>query len=298
MPKISFIVEEKFHRDKRIVSLSLKKFSKHGTINVNDDDFETERTFYMFPTVILESPVLAVIRDFVCGNTEISEFVLQYNQNNALADYLDSIVEYIATNDIPIKRRLVLMKNVNQNKPFELRSHVEQFIKEYAQNFRDLSDAWKNDPPKVGAYLKTQTHLTAYGAFKMHSIVADIYYQIDSELVRTEKYHEEYEFSLDVLPGYLAGGVSAENFVSQHILSKYPSTLRKGERKRLVKEEIKQAFQRDCKGFPRWIQMPEWPIGSDDKPMVYMGQKAFEHNTEYYFRDSTTNENHIVTQWW
>ena len=174
------------------------------------------------------------------------------------------------------------MKNVNQNKPFELRSHVEQFIKEYAQNFRDLSDAWKNDPPKVGAYLKTQTHLTAYGAFKMHSIVADIYY----------------EFSLDVLPGYLAGGVSAENFVSQHILSKYPSTLRKGERKRLVKEEIKQAFQRDCKGFPRWIQMPEWPIGSDDKPMVYMGQKAFEHNTEYYFRDSTTNENHIVTQWW
>ena len=291
-------MEEKFHRDKRIVSLSLKKFSKHGIINANDNDFETERIFHMFPTVILESPVLAVIRDFVCGNTEISEFVLQYNQNNALADYLDSIVEYIATNDIPIKRRLVLMKNVNQNKPFELRSYVEQFIKEYAQNFRDLSDTWKSDPPKVGEYLKTQTHLTAYGAFKMHSIVADIYYQIDSELVRTEKYNDEYEFSLDVLPGYLAGGVSAENFVSRHILSKYPSTLKKGERKRLVKEEIKQAFQRDCKGFPRWIQMPEWPIGSDDKPMVYMGQKAFEHNTEYYFRDSTTNENHIVTQWW
>lgn len=298
MPKISFIVEEKFHRDKRIVSLSLKKFSKHGIINVNDDGFETERRFCMFPTVILESPVLAVIRDFVCGNTEISEFVLQYNQNNALADYLDSVVEYIATNDIPIKRRLVLMKNVNQNKPFELRSYVEQFIKEYAQNFRDLSDVWKSDPPKVGEYLKTQTYLTACGAFKMHSIVADIYYQIDSELVRTEKYHDEYEFSLDVLPGYLAGGVSAENFVSQYILSKYPSTLRKSERKRLVKEEIKQAFQRDCKGFPRWIQMPEWPIGSDAKPMVYIGQKAFEHNTEYYFRDSSTNKMHIIIQWW
>ena len=252
----------------------------------------------MFPSSTLENHLLRTISAFVCGDIDITEFVLQYNKNNDLADYLDSVVEHIATNNIPIKRRTVLMKNVNQNKPFELRSYVEQFIKEYAQNFRDLSNSWKNDPPKVGAYLKTQTHLTAYGAYQIHSIVADIYYQIDSELVRTEKYHEEYEFSLDVLPGYLAGGVSAENFVSQHILSKYPSTLKKGERKRLVKEEIKQAFQRDCKGFPRWIQMPEWPIGSDDKPMVYMGQKALEHNTEYYFRDSSTNEKHMVTQWW
>lgn len=252
----------------------------------------------MFPSYILEDPLLVVIKDFVCGKTEISEFIIQYTKSNALSDYLDSVIACIATQKLPIKRRTVLMKNVNQNKPFEMHSYVEQFISEHAQNFRYLPDTWKCNPPKVGAYIKTQSHLTALGAFKIHGIVSDIYYQIDTTLVRSEKYLEEYEFSLDVLPGYLAGGISAENYVSQHILSRFPSTMKKGERKRLVKEEIKQAFPRDCKGFPRWIQMPEWPIGSDEKPMVYIGQKAFDHHSEYYFRDSVTNEKCTITQWW
>ena len=175
---------------------------------------------------------------------------------------------------------------------------AEKFIKEYAQSFRDLSPKWKENPPRVGNFLRTQTHQTAHGAVTIYGIVADIYYQIDPTFPRTEKYSEEYEFSLDVLPGYLAGGISAENYVSQYILPKYPSTMKKGERKRLVKEEIKLAFQRECKGFPRWIQMPEWPIGSDNKPMIYLGQKAFDHHSEYYFRDSTTNEKYTVTQSW
>lgn len=252
----------------------------------------------MFPVSILENPLLIEIRNFVCGNVDITEFIAQYNHNDELANFLDSVIEHIATHNIPIKRRTVFMKNVNQNRPFEMRSYVERFIKEHAQNFRDLSDTWKSNPPKVGSYIKAQSHLTALGAFEIHGVVADIYYQIDPTLVRTEKYHEEYEFSLDVLPGYLAGGVLAENFVSQYILSKYPSTMKKGERKRLVKEEIKQAFQRECKGFPRWIQMPEWPIGSNERPMIYIGQKAFEHFSEYYFRDAITSEKYTITQWW
>lgn len=252
----------------------------------------------MLPSYICENPLCAVIKEFVSGQMNISEFVMQNDQSDDLANYLDSIVNYIATYDLPIKRRTVLIKNVNQNKPFEMRSYVEQFIKEHAQSFRDLSDNWKAHPPKVGAYLKTLSPLTAHGAFKMHSIVADIYYQIDPSLERTEQYHAEYEFSLDVLPGYLAGGISAENYVSQFILSKYPASMKKVERKRLVREEIKLAFQRNCKGFPRWIQMPEWPIGSNEKPMIYMGQKAFEHHSEYYFRDGATSEKCTITQWW
>ena len=179
-----------------------------------------------------------------------------------------------------------------------MRSYVEHFVKDYAQDFRDLSDNWKENPPKVGAYLKTLSHLTTRGAYTIHDTVADIYYQIDPVLVRTEKYHEEYVLCLDVLPSYLCGGSSAENYVSQYILTKYPASMKKGERKRLIKEAIQQAFQRDCKGFPRWIQMPEWPMGSDGKPMVYVGQKAFEHHSEFYFRDAITNEAHTVTQWW
>ena len=98
----------------------------------------------MFPQYICESPLCAVIKNFVSGEMNISEFVMQYNQSDDLANFLDSIVNYIAAHDIPIKRRTVLIKNVNQNKPFELRSYVEQFIKEHVQNFRDLSDNWKS----------------------------------------------------------------------------------------------------------------------------------------------------------
>ena len=252
----------------------------------------------MFPSSICDNPLLTVIKEFVSGKMDIAEFAALYHQDDSLGEYLDSVVDHIAAHNIPIKRQTVLIKNVNQNKPFEMRSYVETFIKEYAQDFRDLSDRWKNDPPKVSAFLKTKSHLTADGAFKIHSIVSDIYYQIDPSLVRTEKYHEEYEFSLDVLPAYLAGGISAENYVSQYIMPKYPATMKKGERKRLVKEEIRQVFQRDCKGFPRWIQMPEWPISANGKPMVYTGQKAFAHNSEYYFRDPDTNEKRTITQWW
>lgn len=251
----------------------------------------------MFPSHILENSLIKVIKDFVSGQMDISDFVTIYNQSDAISDYLNSVIDYIATQKIPIKRKVVFIKNVNQNKPFALRSYVENFIKESARHFQDLSDEWKASPPQVGAYLKTLSHSTTLGAFKFHSIVADIYYQIDPEFVSTEKYHKAYEFSLDVLPSYL-GGLAAENYISQHILPRFSSSIKKAERKRLVKEAIKQAFQRDCKGFPRWIQSPEWPIGINEKPMVYIGQKAFEHHSEYYFRDSVTNKTHTVTQWW
>ena len=222
----------------------------------------------------------------------------QYQKCSNISAFLEWVINTITVKQIPIKRRTVFMKNVNQNKPFQARSYAEEFIKEYCQSFRDLPDTWKANSPKVSSYLGKLSHLTAHGAMRIYGIVADVYYQVDPSFPRTEKYMEEYSFSLDVLPGYLSGGISAENYVNQYILSKYPVTMKKSERKRLVKEEIKQAFLRDCKGFPRWIQMPEWPIGTNNKPMVYTGQKAFEHHSEYYFRDSGTSEKHTVKQWW
>lgn len=252
----------------------------------------------MFPSHIYSNPLLSPIREFVSGNMDISDFVALYNQDNTIGDLFDYIIDYIEANKLPIKRRTVFMKNVNQNKPIVARSEVETFIKEYAQSFNDLSIEWKKNPPKCSAYLKRLNHLTVWGALKIHSTVSDIYYQIDTELIKSERYWEEYEFILDVLPGYLLGGVSSENYVSQYILPKYPETMKKGERKRLVKEEIKLTFKRDTKGYPRWLQMPEWPMGSDKKPMIYISQKSFRDYSEYYFRDAVTNEKYTVTQWW
>ncbi len=118
------------------------------------------------------------------------------------------------------------MQNVNQNKPFDVRSYVEQFIKESTQDFCDLSDDWKNNPQQAREHLNSLKYSTARGAFVFHSIVADIYYQIDNLLEKAEKHEKEYEFLLDVLPRYI-GGSAAEGFISEHILSKYPDCMKK-----------------------------------------------------------------------
>lgn len=237
------------------------------------------------------------IKAFVKGDLPLTDFITKYNESDEIGKYLEWVIDTIEKEHIPIKRRTICKKNVNQNKPYQVRSNAEEFIKEYAQRL-DLSDSWKANPPRVGEYLKKISPLTASGAVGIYGIVADIYYQVDPDFPRTEKYMDEFSFSIDILPCYLSGGPSAENYLSLYILPKYPPSMKKGERRRLVKEEIKQAFQRETKGYPRWIQSPEWPIGTDNKPMVYLGQKGFKNYSEYYFRDNGTNEKHTVTQWW
>ena len=64
----------------------------------------------MFPSYICESPLRTVINEFVSGKMDITEFVALYNKDDNLEKYLDSVIDYIATHNIPIKRRTVLMK--------------------------------------------------------------------------------------------------------------------------------------------------------------------------------------------
>lgn len=146
--------------------------------------------------------------------------------------------------------------------------------------------------------MKLLSPLTADGASEIHGIVSDIYYQVDPGFRRRSRYMDEYVFSIDVLPGYLAGGISAEAYVSEHIMPKYPITMKKSERKKLVKEEVKQAFRREGKGYPRWLQSPEWPMDENGEPMVYVSQKSFGDSCEYYFHRVDDDEVVTVTQWW
>lgn len=245
-----------------------------------------------------EDFAINIVRDFITGTIDINDFMELFNESNQISDYLEGIIDNIEKNQVPIKRRTMCMKGVAQNKPFKARSNAEIYIKEYAQSFLDLSKEWKANPPKLGKDLRRENHLTAFGAYRIHSVVADVYYQVDDTLQKTEKYHNEYDFLLSVMPGYLSGGVDTENYVSKHILPKYPTTMKKSERMRLVKEDIRKVFKRDCKGYPRWIQSPEWPMDSDGKPMVYGGQCSFERYTSYFFRAVDLEETKIIKQWW
>ncbi len=65
----------------------------------------------------------------------------------------------------------------------------------------------------------------------------------------------------------------------------------------MIKEEIKLAFTKEPKGTPLWLQETEWSIGTDNRPMIYIGQEAYYNHSEYYFRDANTGEQYTITQW-
>lgn len=241
---------------------------------------------------------IEAVQKFVAGKMPILEFVEKLKGSEDIVFFLESVVSDVESGKIPLKRRKILDKFFDKEKPTEFRSDVEHFIKEYAQSFLDLDDEWKANPPRVGEFLEILEPLTAYGAVKIHGIVSDIYYQVDPGFKRTNRYMDEYVFSMDVLPGYLSGGISAEAYVSEHIMPKYPITMKKSERKKLVREEVKQAFRREGKGYPWWLQSPEWPMDENGQPMIFVNQKSFGDYREYYFHRVDDDEIVTVTQWW
>jgi len=236
-----------------------------------------------------------IIIDFIEDRMDIAEFMDHAGRNDRIYDCLQAIVDHIVKNKLPTRRRTVTMKGVNQNQPFQLFNYIEEFV----PALRDRNHMiYPGTPvPTVKQYLSRWSCKTAAGALKIYDIVADIFYQADDSLIRTEKYMEDYQFSLDVLPGYV-GGVDAENYISSVIIPKYPEDMKKSQRKNRIKEEIRSTFLRDGKGYPHWIQDPEWPLGENGTPMIYVGQKKQEGYTDYFFRGNGTEEKKTVRQCW
>lgn len=236
-----------------------------------------------------------VIIDFIEARLDIVTFMDYACEDDRIFDYLQAIVDNIVDNKLPTKRRTVTMKGVNQNQPFQMFNYIEEFVPE----LRDRNHMiYPGSPvPTVKARISRCSHKTARGALNIYDIVADIYYQIDETLTRTEKYSDAHSFSLEVLPGYV-GGIQAEDYISRVIIPKYPEELTKTNRKKLIKEEIRNTFLRDCKSYPHWIQDPQWPLGENGIPMIYTGQKKQKGYSEYFFRGNGTEEKRTIRQCW
>ena len=236
-----------------------------------------------------------IISDFIEDRLPVGSFMELVDGNDRILEYLQKIVDHIVKNKLPTRRRTVTMKGVNQNQPFQLFNYIEEFVPE----LRDKNHMiYPGTPvPTVKEYISRFSFRTAAGALKIYDVVADIYYQVDDSLLRTEKYSEAFRFSLDVLPGYV-GGIEAEDYISSVIISKYPQDMKPAQRKKLIKEEIRNTFLREGKGYPHWIQDPEWPLGENGIPMIYTGQKKQEGYTDYFFRGNGSEERKTVRQCW
>jgi len=247
---------------------------------------------------MIESDVRETVRQFVTGEMDVATFKQKYDESDSINNWLQGVIDDITKKDLPIKRRTIIMQNVNQDKPFQVKSYVQEFIPKYAANDSFLDSNWRKNPPPLKKILGTIDLRRGINyIIYFFGIVADIYYQVDPETERTESYSAQYLFLLDVLPRYLDGG-DGEEYVAKHIIPQYPESMGKGKRKKAIRDAIREAFALEGKTYPRWIQSSQWPIGTDNSPMIFTGQKAFKERTEYYFKDKITGEITTETQWW
>lgn len=65
----------------------------------------------------------------------------------------------------------------------------------------------------------------------------------------------------------------------------------------MAKRELRSLFHLSPQKYPRWIQDPEWPMGTNS-PMLFAGQKRSGELVEYFFEDADTKEQKIVKQYY
>lgn len=139
--------------------------------------------------------------------------------------------------------------------------------------------------------IKTAEHRCAF----FNGVKTYLYYEGYS-YTPTNKYQKDLDYIIDIQPSY----VSIED---DEILNKYineaPEGLKKTEKKKWIKNRIKQDFKYD-KSPPRWVQDPEWPI-VDGVPLVFKKQSKMTLEDErvfYTFYHPETKEETIVIQFY
>lgn len=236
------------------------------------------------------------IREFLLGNIDIVTFRQKYDTNDAINDFLQSIVdERIASGVGFIPTPRIFDTNI---------TFAHQYLHCFAQPDLYPGYIYGDDSfVSVRTFLTKEWRMlthnvkTASGAWKFYDGVFDIFYQHDPTLeYRGQKYEQAYCYMLDVIPQYLSGG-QAEIYIQEHIIPLFPDTMPKTRRIKETRARIRQEFKSE-KGHPSWVQSADWPLGADGKPMTYVKKgKRVGSKHSWIFRDESTGELTTVEQY-
>ena len=108
-------------------------------------------------------------------------------------------------------------------------------------------------------------------------------------------YRELHQFAIDTVPDYL-DSVDVGSVIQEIILS--TNSIPKGKRQKAVRVALNSAFHLDAlHKKPSWIQDSEWPLGTSNTPMLFLGQRKIKGQyVEYYFEDVINGEKRTITQ--
>ena len=183
-----------------------------------------------------------LIKDFLEGKIDIIEFKELCNKDDSIYGFLQKIIDNIKTNN-----------GIIEEYPFpsdispEGIHYSDEEISYLLQPETDPSLEY-GCPPHYNSVKQmlnyewnsyTTNVRTASGALEFFNEVLVIYYQIDKTVIPTEKYSDEYDFVLQVIPEYLEGG-DAEIYIQEHIIPLFPATMKKTLRIKAVKQKIKE----------------------------------------------------------
>lgn len=240
------------------------------------------------------------IKKFLEGEIDIRDFRKMYDEDEAINDFLQGIIDDIRAKNGNIEP--YSFEGIYQD---GAKLHSDEGISYLLKPESDPSLQFC--PPRYTSVRQllnyefrgfTHDVRGACGASTFYNEVLVIYYQYDRTVKAIDRYANEFAFSLNVIPEYLCGGES-EAYIFQHIIPQYPQSMKKSERIKAIKSKIREEFKSE-KGHPSWIQQSEWPIGKDGKPTTYIG-KGKKPNSEaacWIFRDETDGELINVIQYY
>lgn len=185
-----------------------------------------------------------------------------------------------------------------------------QFINVRIPQTQDKSaESWKQCPLNVNAFEHDnfdlrRTLTVGYYAINRISRCSTAYNMMWSlfhdDLPDVEKstfYRELHQFAIDTVPDYL-DSVDVGSVIQEIILS--TNSIPKGKRQKAVRVALNSAFHLDAlHKKPSWIQDSEWPLGTSNTPMLFLGQRKIKGQyVEYYFEDVINGEKRTITQYY
>lgn len=219
--------------------------------------------------------------DFVAGKIHPKLFLETLNQNPKIYDWMQSIVPAGLTcyENRLIPDRFGEETPVSIEIPYDIRIVIKECLE------GDTYDRW-------GTYLN------------VHNDIANLLQKaFPNEIIEiSDKIEKRFDFGLETVPEYLEGKEVAD--IIDDVIDSIPQNLSKTARIKLCKEKLRECFHIEGNHFPRWIQGAEWPLGEDNIPMRFVGQKrkngkAYETMlyTEFLFEDVKTGKQRIIEQY-
>lgn len=184
-----------------------------------------------------------------------------------------------------------------------------RFINAKIPQTKDKNDeAWKKCALNVNAFayddfdLRRTLTVGYYALVRVsrcstaYNMIWSLFHDDLPDVEKSSFYRELHQFAIDTVPEYL-DSVDVGSVIQDIIVS--TNDMPKTNRRKAVRAELKAAFHLDTFKKPSWIQDSEWPLGSSNKPMRFLGQtKEKGQYAEYYFEDVTSGEKKNITQFY